>query len=317
MAAAAAPGMVADEIDVIDIKAKQIAYHDWEARNYDGKWGISFDERCVEYARQRMCKAVPPGSVFDHVLEVGTGTGFFLLNLWQAGYVREDLHATDISPGMLEVCAHNAAALGVDVTTTPGDIEDLPYPDDRFDLVLGHAFLHHLPDPDRALAEMLRVLRPGGTLVIAGEPTRWGDRLAGVVKRTAYRATRAVTALPGAHAWRKPADGPRGAEDAAAALEAEVDLWTFAPREVEARARAAGFVDVRTVTEELVSGWLGWAARTIEGSLRPGLLGYRWAMSCYRGYLALNVVDEKLLSRVLPKSVFYNLILSARKPPRA
>nr|MBA2529198.1 class I SAM-dependent methyltransferase [Euzebyales bacterium] len=159
------------------IKQAQVAYHDWESAHYDDKWSISFDDRCIDYALGRFRQAVPAAGVFDRVLEVGCGTGFFLLNLAQAGVVGE-AHCTDISPGMVGACVANGRRLGLDVHGRVADVEALPYDDAGFDLVLGHAFVHHLPDPDTALAELRRVLRPGGRLVIAGEPTRTGDRIA-------------------------------------------------------------------------------------------------------------------------------------------
>lgn len=49
---------------------------------------------------------------------------------------------------------------------TPGDIADLPYVDDTFDLILSQAVLEHVRDPERCMAEMVRVLKPGGHLYI-------------------------------------------------------------------------------------------------------------------------------------------------------
>ncbi|HEX9767401.1 MAG TPA: methyltransferase domain-containing protein [Nitriliruptorales bacterium] len=301
-----------------DVKAKQVAYHDWEARTYDDKFSISYDERCIVYARERMEKVVDPARTFGRTLEVGAGTGFFSINLWQAGFLTGEVHVSDISPGMLEVCERNARQHGLDVVPQVGDVEALPYDDDRFDLVIGHAFLHHLPDPQVALAEMFRVLAPGGELVVAGEPTLWGDRIANQVKRNTYRAIVGVTALPGVRRLRKDPAGKRysDVEAAVAALEHEVDLHTFDPDAVQAMARAVGFPTPTVVTEELVSNWMGWVWRTVEGSLRPGTLGRRWALSGYRGYLVLNALDEKVLGRLVPRRLFYNLILHAVKPPR-
>src|SRR5690606_28224178 len=160
---------------LVDVKRKQVVYHDWEAAHYDDKWSISFDERCIEYAAGRFAKAVGGLRRFDRVLEIGCGTGFFLLNLAQAGVVGE-AHCTDIATGMVAVCVENGARLGIPVHGRVADAEALPFPDDSFDLVVGHAIVHHLPDVAGALAEARRVLRPGGRLVIAGEPTRAGDR---------------------------------------------------------------------------------------------------------------------------------------------
>ncbi|MCA1727775.1 MAG: class I SAM-dependent methyltransferase, partial [Actinobacteria bacterium] len=150
--------------DKLDPKTANVLYHDAAARSYDEKWGISFDERCIGYVRDRAARMLPLPS-YGRVLEAGAGTGFFILNLWQAGIVREP-HATDISPGMVAACMENGRRLGCDVRGQTADAENLPYPDGSFDLVVGHAFLHHLPDPQGFIQEAFRVLRPGGALFI-------------------------------------------------------------------------------------------------------------------------------------------------------
>lgn len=302
----------------LDVKQKQAVYHDWESRTYEDKFSISYDERCIDYARDRFRKVVPEGAGFGRVLEVGAGTGFFVVNLALAGCLDgAELSATDISSGMLDVCARNGADHGLDIATRQGDAEALPYDDGAFDLVIGHAFVHHLPVPGAALAEMFRVLAPGGTLVIAGEPTEIGDRLSHVVKRATWRGFRAVTSIPGLRSVRKPSIEESGGTEAdmlLAGLEHEVDLHTFRPKDVEKMARLAGFGDVHVVTEELTAHWFGWAARTIEGSTRPGLLGPRWGAGVLRGYLALQRLDDEVLSRIVPREMFYNVILHARRP---
>jgi ubiquinone/menaquinone biosynthesis C-methylase UbiE len=305
------------DVAAFDIKQKQRAYHDWEARTYDDKFSISYDERCISYARDRFRKVVPEGARFARVLELGAGTGFFSINLVLGGCLDgADITVTDISEGMLEVCVANGRRHGVTLASRAGDAEALPFDDGAFDLVIGHAFLHHMPDPARTLAEALRVLAPGGTLVIAGEPTRLGDRVAGVVKRATWHGFRLVTALPRLGHLRRPSvveAGGSAADAALAGLEHEVDLHTFRPVEVEAMARVAGFHPVRTVTEELVANWVGWAVRTLEASVRPGVLGERWAFGAYRTWLRLSRLDA-LLERVVPAPLFYNLILHARRP---
>jgi len=167
-------GASADDVEAAwhDTKLAQVLYHDWEAGTYDEKWSISFDERCIAYARDRFAAvAGTAGWPYGDVLEVGCGTGFFTLNLKLAGVI-ERAHVTDISPGMVEAARRNAAALGFEIEGRPADAERLPYDDDTFDLVIGHAVIHHIPDVELAFREMLRVLRPGGRLVICGEPTR-------------------------------------------------------------------------------------------------------------------------------------------------
>ncbi len=88
------PHATAAEVEAArhDTKLAQVLYHDWEAESYDDKWSISYDQRCVEYARSRF-DAIVPEEVqrelpYDRALELGCGTGFFLLNLIQAGVAR-------------------------------------------------------------------------------------------------------------------------------------------------------------------------------------------------------------------------------------
>jgi ubiquinone/menaquinone biosynthesis C-methylase UbiE len=302
----------------MDIKQKQEAYHDWEAQTYEEKFSISYDERCIEYARDRFRKVVPEGAGFGRVLEVGAGTGFFLINLALGGCLDgAELEATDISQGMLDVCRRNGAEHGLEITTRQGDAEALPYDDDTFDLVIGHAFIHHLPVPGAAIREMCRILKPGGTLVIAGEPTELGDKVSWFVKRNTYRGFMALTSVPGLKGIRKPSIAEAGGskmDEVLAGLEHEVDLHTFRPKDVEHMARLAGFGEVRVVTEELTSNWFGWAVRTIEGSTREGVLGIRWALTAFNGYKLLHRLDDDVLTGLVPRELFYNLILHARKP---
>jgi ubiquinone/menaquinone biosynthesis C-methylase UbiE len=295
----------------LDPKTANILYHDAAARSYDDKWSISFDERCVSYVRDRAERMLPRPS-YDRVLEIGSGTGFFLLNLWQAGFVKE-AHATDISPGMLQACGENARRLGLDVKLRTADAEGLPFDDGSFDLVVGHAFLHHLPDWQQALRDVHRVLAPGGAMFFAGEPTRLGDRMAGLAKRATAGATKVVGRIR-PDLVKPPAPPPTSEDERILRdLEFAVDLHTFDPREVERQSRDVGFVNVRTETEELASSLVGWAVRTLESRVRPGLLGSRWGEFAYRTYLMLYDLDQRYLYRVVPKRAFYNLLLYGEK----
>jgi SAM-dependent methyltransferase len=210
----------------------------------------------------------------------------------------------------VETLEANAQRLGLDVETAACDAAALPFEDETFDLVLGHAVLHHLPDLDRAFAEFRRVLAPGGTLFFAGEPSRHGDRIAAVPKRAAIRM---------APAWRRalrlrpaPAAHAAGGEDHA--LEGLVDVHAFAPVDLERHARDAGFDAVQVRGEELLANWFGWFNRTLEASAEPADIPWGWIQYAYRGYLVLQAVDRWALEPRLPPHLFYNLMLAARAP---
>jgi ubiquinone/menaquinone biosynthesis C-methylase UbiE len=291
-----------------EIRDANTRYHDVAAEHYDSKWGIDFGELGLGQVSAKVRKALghEPGH-YPRTLEIGSGTGYFTLNLLRAGLI-EQATCSDISPGMLETLQTNAARLGLEVHTEPADAERLPFADNSFDLVFGHAILHHIPDLPRAFTEFERVLAPGGTVLFAGEPSRYGDRLARVPKRLASAA---------APLWRRTIGaGPAPLTDGGepdAALEGVVDVHAFAPIELSRAARAAGLQDVRVTGEELLANWFGWANRTLEATANPDDVPWAWRLYAYRGYLLLQELDRRLLESRLPPAIFYNLMLSARK----
>ncbi|HEX6231986.1 MAG TPA: methyltransferase domain-containing protein [Jiangellaceae bacterium] len=309
--------MAADRQDVErawhDTKLAQVLYHDWESDTYDEKWSISFDQRCIDYARDRFVAiADREGWPYGKALEIGAGTGFFSLNLRQAG-VLDEVHVTDISPGMVEAAKRNARQLGFTIEGRTADAEQLPYDDGTFDIVVGHAVIHHLPDVEQAFGEMLRVLKPGGRVVICGEPTRYGDFVARRLSRATWWAATRITHLPPLKdRWARPQ--PELDESSqAAALESVVDLHTFDPRELARTVERAGAADVRTTTEELTAAWFGWPVRTFEAAVNPDRLGWRWAMFAYKSWQRLSALD-RVLSRVVPDQLYYNVSVTGRRP---
>jgi ubiquinone/menaquinone biosynthesis C-methylase UbiE len=297
-----------------DNKLAQVLYHDWEAQTYDDKWSISFDERCVDYARDRFAAitGLPDPLPYPRALELGAGTGFFSLNLKQAG-ILDEVHVTDLSPGMVEAAKGNATQLGFEVEGRVADAERIPYDDNTFDVVVGHAVIHHIPDVEAAFREMLRVLRPGGRFVVAGEPTRIGDWYARRLGHITWKATTTLTQLPPLRAgWAKDRE-ELDESSRAAALEAVVDLHTFDPDELAATARRAGAVEVSTRTEELTAAFLGWPVRTFEAAVRPGALGWGWAMFAYGAWRHLSAVD-RMLAHAVPARFFYNVGITGVKP---
>jgi len=291
-----------------EIRDANTRYHDVAAGQYDSKWGIDFGATGREQVIGKVRKALGHAPRrYARALEIGAGTGYFTLNLLRAGII-EEATCSDISPGMLSRLQLNAQRLGLDVKTVRVDAERLPFRDASFDLVLGHAVLHHIPNLQRAFAEFERVLAPGGTVLFAGEPSRHGDRLAGVPKRLASSAAplwrRAIGARPA-----RPAGG--GEPDAA--LEGVVDVHAFGPNELSRAALACGLKDVRVTGEELLANWFGWANRTLEATAQPDDVPWAWRQYAYRGYLLLQQLDRRLLESRLPASIFYNLMIAARK----
>ncbi len=293
------------------IKDVNTRYHDVAAPSYDSKWGIDFGPVGRQQVEMKLAKAVGGRQAmpFGEALEIGAGTGYFTINLLQLGKIRRAT-ATDISPGMLAELNANAARQGLEVRTVRCEAESLPFEDQSFDLVFGHAVLHHLPDPLAAFSEFRRVLRPGGTVAFCGEPSRYGDLLAALPKRVA---------LALAPAWRRAMSAARrisypDAGPAGDTLEGEVDVHAFAPADLRRLLRDAGFEQHRVRGEELLANVYGWGIRTLESTADPDGIPERWRLFAFRSYLALQRVDSHLLEPRLPPELFYNLLVSAVRP---
>jgi ubiquinone/menaquinone biosynthesis C-methylase UbiE len=293
------------------IKDVNERYHDVAAASYDSKWGIDFGVVGQEQVAGKLRKALGrwPDRPFGDALEIGAGTGYFSLNLLQARAI-ERATVTDISPGMLATLEENAGRLGLSVRAAAAEAETLPFPDESFDLVFGHAVLHHIPDLPQAFSEFNRVLRPGGTLAFCGEPSRYGDLMAAIPKRTALLTAPLWRRLVGASARDHEAED----EDSGRDLEPEVDVHAFSPGDLRRFCETAGLVEVRVRGEELLASIHGWTVRTLEASAEPDQVPFGWRRFAFRSYLALQRLDNQVLEPRLPPQLFYNLLISARRP---
>lgn len=292
--------------EILDVNVR---YHDLASQSYDSKWGIDFGEKGAQQVLGKMGKALgQPLRPMGRGLEIGAGTGYFSLNLLKQGILSEAT-CTDVSAGMLEALSATAERLHLDVETVVCDAESLPFETASFDVVFGHAVLHHIPNLERAFSEFRRVLKPGGLVAFCGEPSATGDRLAKIPKRAALAAAPAWRQLMRArkHAG---ADGSWG-KDEEAQLEPYVDVHAFTPHALEQAARAGGFTTVRIKGEELAASWFGWANRTLESTAEPSDIPWLWRRYAFHGYLALQRVDRALLEPYLPPRIFYNLLISA------
>jgi arsenite methyltransferase len=132
-------------------------YFEKVAEQWDELRGGYFNESVREAAIARAY--LRPEMV---VADIGTGTGFMAAGL--APLVRQVI-AVDGSPAMLEAARRNLAGVS-NVTFRLADGAALPFENGSLDAVFANMVLHHCPDPAAAIAEMVRVLRPGGRLVI-------------------------------------------------------------------------------------------------------------------------------------------------------
>ena len=101
------------------------------------------------------------------VLDVGCGTGVVAIT---AARIGAHVQAVDLTPPLLDRARENSKVAGVDVEWREGDVEELPFAKGEFDVVLSQFAHMFAPRPDVALSEMLRVLKPGGTIAFATWP---------------------------------------------------------------------------------------------------------------------------------------------------
>jgi SAM-dependent methyltransferase len=119
---------------------------------------------CVSAARLAVFAQVKPG---NRVLDVGCGTGVVSLCAARMG---AKVTGLDLTPELLVRARENSALTGAEIDWHEGDAESLPFPDGTFDVVVsqyGHMFA---PRPEVAIKEMLRVLKPGGTIAFGTWP---------------------------------------------------------------------------------------------------------------------------------------------------
>ncbi|WP_410575354.1 class I SAM-dependent methyltransferase [Amycolatopsis sp. cmx-4-61] len=165
-------------------------YWDRKSATYDAEMGV-WDRRLFGDSRQWAC-----GQAVGEVLEVAIGTG---LNL--PCYPAEvTLTGLDLSEGMLAIARERARRLGRPVTLRVGSAEDLPFAGASFDTVLCTFGLCAIPGPAAAVGEMVRVLRPGGRLILVdhvGSSSR-------VVRGAQWLVELASVPLAGEHFRRRP-----------------------------------------------------------------------------------------------------------------
>jgi SAM-dependent methyltransferase len=135
-----------------------------------------------------LLKRLGPGTG-RRLLDAGCGSGYWCHLLAERGFV---VHGVDASFGMLET----AKEVGEATSLTLGDVRALPYGDATFDAAISIEVIRYLPDPDRALRELHRVLKPGGIAVVTAAP-RFATHGYGLLNRFLVRhGSGSFTKLP-------------------------------------------------------------------------------------------------------------------------
>jgi ubiquinone/menaquinone biosynthesis C-methylase UbiE len=146
---------------------KMVPSYDTFMRNITLGRERTFREMEVSLAR------IKPG---DSVLEVGCGTGTLTIEAKRQAGVSGKVSAIDVIPGMIELSQRKAARANMDVTFRLGSIDDIPFSENQFDVILCSFMIFHMSEGVRVkgISEIYRVMKPGGRVLIVDTalPTR-------------------------------------------------------------------------------------------------------------------------------------------------
>ena len=138
---------------------------------YSQRFWVEAPHPLITRARLREILEPVPG---EHVLEVGPGTGYYTLPVAEWLGPEGSLDVFDLQQEMLDHTLRRAGERGLaNITATQGDAQRLPHGDATFDAAYLVTVLGEIPDQAAALAELRRVLKPGGRLVVGelfGDP---------------------------------------------------------------------------------------------------------------------------------------------------
>jgi ubiquinone/menaquinone biosynthesis C-methylase UbiE len=153
--------MSSDGTDVV--KAQVAAHWGRRASGFDAGFGHSIRTAAERAAWDRILDLALMGRGPLEALDAGCGTGFLSFELAARGH---RVTGVDFAPAMLAEARRKAAQQNFPVRFEEADAEHLPFPSASFDLAISRHVMWTLPHPDAAIDEWIRVLRPGGRLVV-------------------------------------------------------------------------------------------------------------------------------------------------------
>jgi ubiquinone/menaquinone biosynthesis C-methylase UbiE len=178
----------------LDAVKQQVAAH-WNRRaaHFDEDFGHSIRTPAERAAWDRILDLVLAGRGPGEALDVGSGTGFLSFELAARGH---HVVGVDFAPAMIAEARRKAAASGISVRFEQADAERLPFAASSFDLVMTRHVLWTLPHPEAAIDEWIRVLRPGGRLVVVDSQFSVGVLSAGENARSSQEYAAIGDRLP-------------------------------------------------------------------------------------------------------------------------
>jgi ubiquinone/menaquinone biosynthesis C-methylase UbiE len=178
----------------LDAVKQQVAAH-WNRRaaHFDEDFGHSIRTPAERAAWDRILDLVLAGRGPGEALDVGSGTGFLSFELAARGH---HVVGVDFAPAMIAEARRKAAASGISVRFEQADAERLPFAAGSFDLVMTRHVLWTLPHPEAAIDEWIRVLRPGGRLVVVDSQFSVGVLSAGENARSSQEYAAIGDRLP-------------------------------------------------------------------------------------------------------------------------
>jgi SAM-dependent methyltransferase len=129
------------------------------------------------------------------ILDLGCGIGFWLEQFWERGH--RDITGADLSTSSLALAGKRCEHLGASVRLSEQNAEAMTFPDGTFQHVNCIGVIHHSPAPEQSIAEIARVLRPGGTAAIAVYNWNIALRAWPAIRRIARSASSAGATLKG------------------------------------------------------------------------------------------------------------------------